>query len=211
MPEHIGDWSIAFGCSFTEKLIKTAPQRCIRLARVFPGKGFKSYEYERKGIDIESYYSTLERTEPKFVVILHACAHSPTGFDPSEEQWRRMVHLMKANHPFPLLDAACLGYNSANHDDDSFAMRLFIGEMNMEAGICVSFAEYMGLYGERVGCFLPASKSNQIVMNTQSMLEMLQRSEMSVPSAFTTKIASQILGRDDWKKMWCADMTTTSG
>ncbi|KAJ5125132.1 hypothetical protein N7448_004459 [Penicillium atrosanguineum] len=176
----------------------------------FPCESFKYYDHERNDMDIESYYSTLERAEPNSVVILHACAHNPTGLDPSEEHWRQIAHLMKARNLFPLFDAAYLGFNSGNLDEDAFAIRLFIGEMNMEAGICVSFAKNMGLYGERVGCFLLANKSKQIAVNTQSMLEMLQRSEVSNPPAFGARIASQILGRDDLKKMWYADMITMS-
>jgi aspartate aminotransferase len=42
------------------------------------------------------------------------------------------------------------------------------------------------------------------------MLEMLQRSEVSNPPAFGAKIASQILGRDDLRRMWYADMVTMS-
>lgn len=89
----------------------------------------------------------LETAEPNSVVILHACAHNPTGFDPSKDQWREIAHLMKARQLFPLFDAAYLGFNSGSLDEDAFAIRLFIGEMNMEAGICVSFAKNMGLYG----------------------------------------------------------------
>lgn len=90
----------------------------------------------------------LKQAEPNSVVILHACAHNPTGFDPSKEQWREIAHLMKARNLFPLFDAAYLGFNSGSLDEDAFAIRLFIGEMEMEAGVCVSFAKNMGLYGE---------------------------------------------------------------
>lgn len=49
-----------------------------------------------------------------------------------------------------------------------------------------------------------------MAVNTQSMLEMLQRSEVSNPPAFGAKIAGLILGRDDLKEMWYADMITMS-
>lgn len=98
----------------------------------------------------------LRQAEPNSVVILHACAHNPTGFDPSKEQWREIAQLMKARQLFPLFDAAYLGFNSGNFDEDAFAIRLFMGEMGMEAGVCISFAKNMGLYGEfRVRAYLP--------------------------------------------------------
>lgn len=36
--------------------------------------------------------------------LLHACAHNPTGVDPTEEQWREISHQFKVNTPSePLL------------------------------------------------------------------------------------------------------------
>jgi aspartate/tyrosine/aromatic aminotransferase len=40
------------------------------------------------------------------VVLLHACAHNPTGVDPSPEQWDEIVSLMKEKKHFPFLDMA---------------------------------------------------------------------------------------------------------
>ncbi|KAJ5538881.1 Aspartate aminotransferase [Penicillium frequentans] len=177
----------------------------------FPCESFKYYDHEMKSLDIESYYSMLRQAEPNSVVILHACAHNPTGCDPSKEQWREIAQLMKARQLFPLFDSAYLGFNSGNFDEDAFAIRLFLGEMQMEAGVCVSFAKNMGLYGERVGCILMSTVDRQVAVNMQSMLEMLQRSEVSNPPAFGAKIASQVLGNDELKQMWFQDMMTMSG
>ena len=115
----------------------------------FPCESFQYYDPATRDLDVESYYSMLRRAEPNSVVILHACAHNPTGCDPSREQWREIARLMKERRLFPLFDAAYLGFNSGNFDEDAFAIRLFIGEMGMEAGVCVSFAKNMGLYGRR--------------------------------------------------------------
>lgn len=55
---------------------------------------------------------------------------------------------MKEKGLFPLFDAAYLGFNSGNIDDDAFAIRYFVDELDLEAGVCLSFAKNMGLYGE---------------------------------------------------------------
>lgn len=47
-------------------------------------------------------------------------------------------------------------------------------------------------------------------MRTQSLLEMLQRSEVSNPPAFGAKIASEILNIEELRRMWFADMVTMS-
>jgi aspartate aminotransferase len=80
-------------------------------------------------------------------VIIHACAHNPTGCDPTKEQWQELARLCKERQLFPLFDAAYLGFNSGNVDSDAFAIRFFIEETGLEAGVCLSFAKNMGLYG----------------------------------------------------------------
>ena len=40
------------------------------------------------------------------VIILHACAHNPTGVDPTKEQWAQMADLMEQRHLFPFFDCA---------------------------------------------------------------------------------------------------------
>ncbi|KAE8147855.1 pyridoxal phosphate-dependent transferase [Aspergillus avenaceus] len=177
----------------------------------FQCESFKYYDEQKKTLDIESYLATLRAAEPGSIVILHACAHNPTGCDPSREQWKQIGAIMKERSLFPLFDAAYLGFNSGSVDDDAFAMRYVVDELQMEAGVCMSFAKNMGLYGERVGCLFFATGSEKTAKNTQSVLEMLQRSEVSNPPAYGARIASAILSSDDLRDMWYADLTTMSG
>lgn len=113
----------------------------------FECETFQYYNPETKDLDIDSYYAALKAAEPNSVVIIHACAHNPTGCDPSKEQWRELADIFKERQLFPLFDAAYLGFNSGNVDNDAFAIRLFIEETKLEAGVCLSFAKNMGLYG----------------------------------------------------------------
>ncbi|KAJ5416304.1 hypothetical protein N7465_004999 [Penicillium sp. CMV-2018d] len=182
----------------------------------FQCESFRYYNPETKDLDIDSYYSALKLAEPNSVFIIHACAHNPTGCDPSKEQWRELARLFEERQLFPLFDAAYLGFNSGNVDIDAFAIRLFVEETNMEAGVCLSFAKNMGLYGidpcygERVGCFLLATSTEQAAVKTQSMLEMLQRSEVSNPPAYGAKIASTVLADATLREAWHDDLITMS-
>ena len=97
---------------------------------------------------MSSYLSTLNNIEPGSIVIVHACAHNPTGLDPSEEQWREIGRLMKEKKLFPVFDAAYLGFNSGDIDKDAFPIRHFVNDLGLEAAVCLSFAKNMGLYGE---------------------------------------------------------------
>ena len=142
------------------------------------------------------------------MVILHACAHNPTGCDPSNEQWQEIGSIMKRRRLFPLFDAAYLGFNSGSIDQDTYPIRHFIHDLELEAAVAVSFAKNMGLYGERVGCTFMVTKDAEVAANVESVLERLQRSEVSNPPAFGAKIASMILNDENLREMWFADMVT---
>ncbi len=40
------------------------------------------------------------------MIVLHACAHNPTGVDPTPEQWDRIAEVVKRRRLFPFLDCA---------------------------------------------------------------------------------------------------------
>lgn len=64
--------------------------------------------------------------------------------------------------------------------------------------------------GERVGCFLLSTSTEETAVKTQSMLEMLQRSEVSNPPAYGAKIASTILADANLRQTWHDDLITMS-
>ncbi|KAI9933008.1 hypothetical protein MW887_009262 [Aspergillus wentii] len=172
---------------------------------------FQYYDSKTKSLDIESYRSMLNTVESGSIIILHACAHNPTGLDPSPEQWMEIGKIMKERGLFPVFDSAYLGFNSGDVDKDAFAIRYFIDELEMEAAVCLSFAKNMGLYGERVGCLVLATSTEEVALNSQSLLESHQRSEISNPPAYGAKIASAILSDDGLRNMWFEDLRTMSG
>lgn len=65
--------------------------------------------------------------------------------------------------------------------------------------------------GERVGCLVLATSSKEVATNSQSLLESLQRSEVSNPPAFGARIAATILTDDEARASWFEDLRTMSG
>jgi len=52
------------------------------------GLKVKSYPYfdpATKGLNFDGMCSTLKSAKPGSIILLHACAHNPTGVDPTEE------------------------------------------------------------------------------------------------------------------------------
>lgn len=46
------------------------------------------------------------------MILLHACAHNPTGVDPKPEQWAEISKVMKEKKLFPFFDMAYQGFAS---------------------------------------------------------------------------------------------------
>ncbi|KAJ8973160.1 hypothetical protein NQ317_017111 [Molorchus minor] len=48
------------------------------------------------------------------VIILHACAHNPTGCDPTEDQWKQIAEVIREKKLFPFFDSAYQGFASGD-------------------------------------------------------------------------------------------------
>lgn len=59
------------------------------------------------------------------MILLHACAHNPTGVDPSKEQWAELSNLIKKRNLFPFFDMAYQGFATGSVDNDAFAVSAF--------------------------------------------------------------------------------------
>merc|ERR1711870_119110 len=103
------------------------------------------YKAATRGFDFEGMIKALkEDATPGAHVLLHACAHNPTGVDPTEQQWKEIADVMQEKKLMPLMDSAYQGYASGSLDKDAFATRLFVSR-GFEMFLCQSFAKNLGL------------------------------------------------------------------
>jgi aspartate aminotransferase len=74
------------------------------------------------------------------VFMFHACAHNPTGVDPTIEQWKEISALCKAKGHSVFMDSAYQGFASGDADKDAASIRIFVADGN---DVCVaqSFAK----------------------------------------------------------------------
>ncbi|KAH7213081.1 aspartate transaminase [Fusarium oxysporum] len=171
---------------------------------------FQYYDPDTKSLDFDAYMTALKEAEPGTVIILHACAHNPTGCDPSQEQWCQIGRTVKERRLFPVFDAAYLGFNSGSYDRDAFPIRHFVNDLELEAAICISFAKNMGLYDERVGCLVLHTSTPEAATNSTSVLERIQRGEISNPPAYGAKIVETVLSNPELTETWYQDMANMS-
>jgi aspartate aminotransferase len=118
---------------------------------VFKDSGLKveKYRYYNKdtiGLDFEGLIEDLKSIPQGSIVLLHACAHNPTGVDPTEEQWVKIAEVVKEKEHYPFFDMAYQGFASGDTAKDAFALRHFIKE-GLRPALCQSFAKNMVMAG----------------------------------------------------------------
>ena len=181
-------------------------------------KTYPYYDRFTQSLDFKGMVSTLEsEAVENDVVILHACAHNPTGIDPTRKQWQTLAQLFKRKKLFAFFDSAYQGFATGDVEADAWGIRhfqeaLFDKESASPQGMCVaqSFAKNFGLYGERVGAFHLIVPSQTPVAGITSQLLRLVRAEMSNCPLFGCRIVHTILTSPDLRAMWQQDLRTMS-
>ena len=108
------------------------------------------YDPKTKGFNFEAMIKFLEGAVSGSIILLHACAHNPTGVDPTEDQWKKISAVMKKNSLIPFFDSAYQGFATGDLEKDAWPIRYFINE-GFQMIVSQSFAKNAGLYGERIG------------------------------------------------------------
>ncbi|CAB1313839.1 unnamed protein product [Coregonus sp. 'balchen'] len=142
-------------------------------------KAYTYYDPKTCGFDFQGALNDISKIPEKSVIMLHACAHNPTGVDPRPEH--------------------------GDIDRDAWAVRYFI-EQGHNIVLSQSFAKNMGLYGERVGGFTVVCKDAEEAKRVESQLKILIRPIYSNPPMNGARIAATILNTPDLYKEWLGEV-----
>ncbi|GAO16021.1 hypothetical protein UVI_02056000 [Ustilaginoidea virens] len=187
--------------------------------QIFGNVGLKVADYpyfskKTNGLDFEGMKAAIQAAPDRSIILLHACAHNPTGVDPSLDQWKELAVIIAQKKHFPFFDCAYQGFASGNLAQDASAIRYFI-EQGFETVVCQSFAKNFGLYGERAGCFhavtSPGPDATSTISRIGSQLAILQRSEISNPPLYGARIVATVLGDAALFAEWEENLRTMSG
>ncbi|KAL1983423.1 hypothetical protein VTN96DRAFT_10329 [Rasamsonia emersonii] len=166
---------------------------------------YRYYNKDTIGLDFEGMIEDLKAAPANSIILLHACAHNPTGVDPTQDQWRKISDVIKEKGHFAFFDMAYQGFASGDADRDAFAPRYFVKEGHNIA-LCQSFAKNMGLYGERVGAFSLVTASPEEKKRVESQIKILIRPLYSNPPVHGARIASTILNDPELYKQWLGEV-----
>ncbi|KAI0317849.1 aspartate aminotransferase [Amylostereum chailletii] len=168
------------------------------------------YDPQTIGLDYAGFTRALEAAAEGSVFLLHACAHNPTGVDPTEAQWAAVAEVVLRKKHYAFFDSAYQGFASGDLDRDAQAVRYFAGR-GVPMLVCQSFAKNAGLYGERVGALHLVSPTKEAAARVRSQLSVLQRSEISNPPSYGARVVSLILNDRTLFEEWKADIRTMAG
>ncbi|KAH8697715.1 putative aspartate aminotransferase [Talaromyces proteolyticus] len=166
---------------------------------------YRYYNKDTIGLDFDGLVEDLKAAPSNSIILLHACAHNPTGVDPTQEQWRQISDVVKEKGHFAFFDMAYQGFASGDADKDAFAPRYFV-EQGHNIALCQSFAKNMGLYGERVGAFSLVCASAEEKKRVDSQIKILIRPLYSNPPVHGARIASTILNDAELNKQWLGEV-----
>ena len=86
---------------------------------------YRYYNKDTIGLDFEGMIADIKAAPEGSIVLLHACAHNPTGIDPTKEQWEQISDIVKERKHYPFFDMAYQGFASGDTTKDAFPIRHF--------------------------------------------------------------------------------------
>ncbi|KAK9826756.1 hypothetical protein WJX81_006018 [Elliptochloris bilobata] len=171
------------------------------LAGVADVRAYRYFKPSSRGLDYEGMLEDLRKAPEGSILLLHACAHNPTGVDPSLDQWRGILEVAKEKKFLPFFDSAYQGFASGDLERDATAIRMFADE-GMEMLLAQSYAKNMGLYGERVGALTVVARDAAIAERVESQLKLVIRPMFSNPPRFGAAIVVKVLQDPELYALW---------
>ncbi|RAL37192.1 hypothetical protein DM860_004114 [Cuscuta australis] len=168
-------------------------------------KTYRYYNPETRGLDFKGLLDDLSDAPEGAIVLLHACAHNPTGVDPTAEQWGNIRQLMRSKKLLPFFDSAYQGFASGSLDTDAQAVRLFVADGG-ECLVAQSYAKNMGLYGERVGALSIVCTNGDVAARVESQLKLVIRPMYSSPPIHGASIVATILKDRQLFEEWTLEL-----
>lgn len=172
---------------------------------LFEGAGFvvnayPYYQASTHGLDIDGVIAALQKLPAGAIVVLHACCHNPTGVDPNDEQWARIIEVVRARALLPFLDIAYQGFG-AGIDADGAIVRRFAATPG-PLFVASSFSKSFSLYGERVGALSIVAADRDEAARVLSQVKRVVRGNYSSPPTFGGQLVATVLDTPELRSLW---------
>ena len=156
---------------------------------------YRYYDRSTNRLDLEGMIADLEDAPDGSILLLHACAHNPTGCDPTDKQWGLLMDIIKKKGHLVFFDSAYQGFASGDAEADAKALRTVVNE-GLPVLLAQSFAKNFGLYGERCGTLSVVCKDAMQKEVLMSQLRCIIRPMYSSPPKHGSSIVRTVLSDD---------------
>ncbi|MFJ2487498.1 amino acid aminotransferase [Pseudomonas sp. NPDC087639] len=175
---------------------------------IFATAGVKVSHYPYVGsdnrLDVEAMLAVLNEVPKGDVVLLHACCHNPTGFDLSQDDWQRVLDVVRRRDLLPLIDFAYQGFGDGL-EQDAWSTRLFAAQAP-ELLITSSCSKNFGLYRDRTGALIVCAKTADKLIDIRSQLANIARNLWSTPPDHGAAVVATILADPELKSRWADEV-----
>ena len=165
---------------------------------------YRYFDAATCGVDFAGMMADLEGLRAGDVVLLHGCCHNPTGANLNLTEWRAVVERLNAAGALPMIDIAYQGFGDGL-EEDAAAVR-FVAANCPEVLIAASCSKNFGIYRERTGILMAVAQEAGLHKVTQGNLAYLNRQNYSFPPDHGARLVSMVLGDDDLRADWQAEL-----
>lgn len=176
---------------------------------IFAGSGVEAdyypyYDPETGGVKFEEMLAFFNGLQKNDVVLLHPCCHNPTGVDLTQEQWDKLLEVIKNRGLIPFMDIAYQGFGE-DLDSDAYAIRKAV-ELELPLFVSNSFSKNLSLYGERVGGLSIVCPTADEKTRVLSQLKLIVRRLYSSPPSHGGHLVDIILNDAELQQQWVAEL-----
>jgi len=162
---------------------------------------YRYYDSVTRSFNLDGMLEDLDKAPNEQIVLLHTCAHNPTGCDPTPDQWKEIFDVCQKKGHFTAFDNAYQGFASGDLEKDSWSLRYFCHRSDRTA-ILQSFAKNFGLYGERAGCVHFIGRDEAEAKKMSSRMKLIARPMYSSPPIHGARIVDIVLSDKDLTADW---------
>eukprot|EP00252_Welwitschia_mirabilis_P010225 TRINITY_DN233_c0_g1_i2.p1 TRINITY_DN233_c0_g1~~TRINITY_DN233_c0_g1_i2.p1 ORF type:complete len:411 (+),score=100.02 TRINITY_DN233_c0_g1_i2:589-1821(+) len=175
-----------------------------------PWSEYRYYDPRTVGLDFEGMIADIKAAPNGSFILLHGCAHNPTGIDPTLEQWEKIADAIQEKQHIAFFDVAYQGFASGSLDEDAESVRRFVAR-GMEVFVAQSYSKNLGLYAERIGALNVVCTSSDAANRVRSQLKRLARPMYSNPPVHGARIVANVVGDPVLFSEWKSEMELMSG
>ncbi|MEI8303552.1 MAG: amino acid aminotransferase [Burkholderiales bacterium] len=178
--------------------------RALFEAAGFTVNAYPYYNPQTHGVKFDELLACLQGLPANDIVVLHACCHNPTGVDLADDQWARIVEVVRARGLIAFLDCAYQGFGDGI-EADATALRRF-ADSGLSFFVSSSFSKSFSLYGERVGALSVVTADRDETARVTSQVKRVIRTNYSNPPTHGASVVAAVLSTPALRAQWESEL-----